>query len=60
LRRRLGAAGVSEVAVRYQAGESIKQIASSINASNDAVIRLLGEEGVPTWQPRYLTAQEME
>ncbi len=58
LRRRLGAAGVAEVAARYEAGESLRQLAKSIDASSDAILRLLGEEGVHTRQPRMLTADE--
>jgi hypothetical protein len=58
LRRRLGAAGVADVVARYQAGQSVRQLSRVIEASGDAILRLLDEEGIQRRQPRYLTADE--
>jgi DNA-directed RNA polymerase specialized sigma24 family protein len=58
LRRRLGAAGVAELVGRYEAGESVRQLSRAIDASGDAILRLLDEEGIQRRQPRYLTADE--
>jgi hypothetical protein len=54
----LGAAGVADVVARYQAGESVRQLSRAIEASGDAILRLLEEEGIQRRQPRYLTAAE--
>lgn len=44
---------------RYQAGESVKQLSRAIDASGDAILRLLEEEGVPRrFQP--LTPKQLE
>jgi transposase-like protein len=58
LRRRLGAAGVVDVVTRYQAGESVRQLSRAIDASGDAILRLLGEKCIQRRQPRFLTAEE--
>ena len=58
LRRRIGADGVASVVARYQACESIKQIATAIGASGDAILRLLREEGVETRKPGVITAEQ--
>jgi DNA-directed RNA polymerase specialized sigma24 family protein len=61
LRRRLGSDGVAQLVAGYEGGSSVRELAARHEASMDATLRLLHEEGINTARPEALTdAQRKE
>lgn len=57
LSKRLGAAKVTEVVRRVQAGESARSLAAELGVANSALIRMLREQGV-TVQRRKVSDED--